>query len=95
MKIFITGGTGFLGKTIVKKLLTDNHQVTCLLLPNDDASLLPGAGIIRGDITRPDTLTHKTKGHGLIIHLAGAVGYGQTWNNCIRLNKDGTSHIRI
>jgi nucleoside-diphosphate-sugar epimerase len=93
MKIFVTGGTGFLGKTIVKNLLADGHQVTCLLLPDDDSSSLPGAEITRGDITRPDTLIHKTKGHDLIVHLAGAVGYGQTWNNCTRLNMEGTSHI--
>ncbi|MBW1893325.1 MAG: NAD(P)-dependent oxidoreductase, partial [Deltaproteobacteria bacterium] len=93
MKIFITGGTGFLGKTIVKKLLADGHNVTCLLLPDDDSSSVTGAEIIRGDITRPDTLTHKTAGHDAIVHLAGAVGYGQTWDNCNRLNRDGTSNI--
>lgn len=93
MKIFITGGTGFLGKTIVENLLTNGHQVTCLLLPDDNASSLPGVEITRGDITLPDTLIHKTKGHDVIVHLAGAVGYGQTWENCIRLNRDGTSNI--
>jgi 2-alkyl-3-oxoalkanoate reductase len=93
MKIFVTGGTGFLGKPMVKKLLADGHAVTCLLLPGDAASCVAGAGICRGDITQPDTLRHKTKGHDALIHLAGAVGYGQTWANCIRLNKDGTKNI--
>jgi len=93
MKIFITGGTGFLGKTMIKKLLADGHTVTCLLLPDDEASSVAGAGICRGDITQPDTLLHKTIGHDAVVHLAGAVGYGQTWANCIRLNRDGASNI--
>src|SRR5882757_8166406 len=31
MKIFITGGTGFLGRRIVRKLLEEGHTVRCLV----------------------------------------------------------------
>ncbi|RJP46994.1 MAG: NAD-dependent epimerase/dehydratase family protein [Desulfobacteraceae bacterium] len=93
MNIFVTGGTGFLGKSIVRALLTEGYAVTCLLLPGDDAASAAGAAIRRGDITRPDTLRGTTGKHDAIVHLAGAVGYGQTWENCIRLNRDGTANI--
>ena len=29
MKIFITGATGFIGAQLVKRLLSDNHEVVC------------------------------------------------------------------
>tara|TARA_R100000353_G_scaffold100888_1_gene73200 strand:+ start:792 stop:1097 length:306 start_codon:yes stop_codon:yes gene_type:complete len=29
MKIFLTGATGFIGTKLVKRLLSDNHEVTC------------------------------------------------------------------
>ncbi len=93
MNIFITGATGFLGKTIVKKLMEQHHSVTCLLLPGDDPSSVPEAEITRGDITQPDTLIDKTSDHDAIVHLAGAVGDGQSWDKCTRLNKEGTLNI--
>ena len=29
MKIFLTGATGFIGSNLVKKLLSDKHEVVC------------------------------------------------------------------
>ena len=30
MKVFVTGGTGLIGRALVKRLLTDGHDVTVL-----------------------------------------------------------------
>jgi len=93
MKIFVTGACGFLGRGITSKLLGEGHSVTALLLPNEEAGPLAGAGIVRGDVTRPETLAGKLDSHDAVVHLAGAVGYGQSWELCRNVNHMGTRNV--
>ena len=93
MHIFITGAAGFLGKAITNRLLADNCAVTALLLPGDKALPATGCEIVRGDITNPESLKGKIRGHDVVIHLAGVVGYGQTWKTCIAINREGTRNF--
>ena len=94
MRVFVTGATGFLGRTIVDRLLEAGGEVTALLLPQDPGDGLPVAvNVVRGDITDPKSLAGLFAGHDAVLHLAGAVGYGQTWDACIRLNREGTRNV--
>jgi nucleoside-diphosphate-sugar epimerase len=95
MKIFLTGATGFIGIHVLRRLIDAGHHVTSLLLPGEPLSLLQGlnTAVARGDITDPTGLQGLFKGHDAVIHLAGAVGYGQTMANCIRLNVEGTRTV--
>ena len=93
MNIFITGATGFIGKALVNRLLEDNHKVTSLLLPGDQTLPSEGSAILRGDITDPESLAGKIRGHDVVVHLAGAVGYSQKWKTCIALNRQGTHNV--
>lgn len=90
-KIFITGASGFIGKAVVKRL-KDNYQLTLLLLPEEPVAGLGDLNIVRGDITRPRSLSGLIDGHDTVIHMAGSVGY-QTWRNCLSINVDGTRNI--
>jgi nucleoside-diphosphate-sugar epimerase len=49
--------------------------------------------IVRGDITRTEMLSGLMMNQDTVIHLAGAVGYGQTMKQCLRVNRDGTANI--
>src|SRR5262249_17311035 len=70
MNIAITGGTGFIGRALVDRLLAGGHSVLVLSRHPDSARLPPG---VRGDLfdaaqpPEPDLL------HGIeaVIHLAG------------------------
>lgn len=93
MKLFVTGATGFLGRNILGKLGEEGHNTTGLLLPHEDAGGVSLSRVVRGDITQPETLAGKMEGHDAILHLAGAVGYGQTWEGCLKLNREGTANV--
>ena len=54
MKIFITGGTGFVGGHLTRQLTGQGHQVTLLTRSiKPGRSLPPGAAYLEGDPTRP------------------------------------------
>ena len=90
-KIFLTGASGFIGRAVVKRL-KDNYQLTLLLPPGEPAVGLSDQNIVRGDITRPKSLSGLIDGHDTVIHMAGAVGH-QSWKNCLSINVDGTRNV--
>ena len=93
LNVFVTGATGFVGQNIVETLVSAGHAVTCLVLPKEEHTLPPQAAIVRGDITKLETLESVMVNHDAAIHLAGAVAYGTTWDQCRRLNVDGTKNV--
>ena len=69
----VTGGSGFIGRTLVDRLLRDGHTVRCLVRPNGGQ---PPRGAERHvvDYLRPATLvsTAAFEGADVVFHLAGA-----------------------
>lgn len=91
MRVFVTGATGFVGRSVVSALVAKGHEVRALLLPAEDA--IEGVEVVRGDITRPDSLRGLFDGQEAVVHLAGAVGYGQRLATCLALNVQGTKNV--
>lgn len=93
MRVFVTGASGFLGRWIAARLRADGHVVTALLLPQELEDGVPADSFVRGDVTRRELLEGTIEGQDAVVHLAGAVGYGQTFERCRRLNRDGTRNV--
>ena len=73
MKIIITGGTGLIGRSLAKSLLTDGHEVIILSRNPDNASEIPvGAEIVRWDAQTAEGWGHLVEGADAIVNLAGA-----------------------
>ena len=75
MKIFITGATGFIGKTLVKKLAlrqAAGHEVRCLVRPTSrvDALRQVGFQLVTGNVNDPESLHLGMAGCDWVIHLA-------------------------
>jgi nucleoside-diphosphate-sugar epimerase len=52
MRTLVIGGTGFIGRFLVPRLLDAGHQVSVVMRPDSEAPLHPGAGAIRADRRR-------------------------------------------
>lgn len=72
MKVFITGGTGFVGKTITDALRTKGNSVTILSRRKGFSSGTEGLTYIHGDPTLPGKWQEHVSEHDTIINLAGA-----------------------
>jgi uncharacterized protein (TIGR01777 family) len=73
MKIFITGGSGFVGSFLTKKLVEKGHAVTILTRKIKPGRTLPdGAAFAEGDPTKPGAWQGNVAGHDAVINLAGA-----------------------
>lgn len=92
MRILVTGASGFIGGAIVRRLLKSGHSVKALLLPQEPEQAAGGAFIVRGDVTRPETLSGSMSDIDAVIHVAGSVGF-QSWRNGIAINRKGTRNV--
>lgn len=72
MKIFLTGGTGFIGGHLRRELLQKGHQIR-LLTRRREEGLEDGVEQVEGDVTRVDTFTGKVKGCDAVINLVGII----------------------
>ncbi|KAJ5071657.1 protein yeez [Anaeramoeba ignava] len=74
MKVFLTGGTGYIGGAVLEKLIANKHEVTVLSRTEEKAQKAKelGAKIILGDITETEKLKELATGYDAIIHTAFA-----------------------
>lgn len=77
MTIMVTGGTGFIGNRIIRKLVERGENVLCFDLAPPRANLQPllessRIAVYRGDVTRLDHLLEAVNQHSVdrIIHMA-------------------------
>lgn len=78
MRYLITGGAGFLGSALVKRLARNGHEVTVLDdLSRGDPTRLAGAPYGRlhvGDIRDPKVVTEAMQGCDSVVHMAYVQG---------------------
>ena len=95
MKILVTGGVGFIGSNLIKKLISKGHKVHSL----DDYSTgnsnteVEGCEYFKDDIEQIYTI-HQD--YDLIFHLAAQSRVQPSFNNptdCFRVNVKGTEAV--
>ena len=102
MNILITGGTGFVGRYLVRELLSRGDFCRLLVRSKSNIEGLPNKNQIelwQGDITSQDTLKGIAKDIDYVYHLA-AVGHvsaisEEAYKNFIRVNVHGTKNLII
>jgi len=102
MRIFITGGAGFIGTHLCKKLLELNHDITVYddfsnsQKDNFESTIKQKVTLIPGDILDNSTLVTSMKNHDVVIHLAAQISVSESIKNpklTLDVNVNGTQNV--
>lgn len=74
MKIFLTGGTGFIGKSLARALLARGHELRLLARPESNTVGLEGCTFIQGDLDDVAALHFAMQECEIVFHMAALVG---------------------
>lgn len=87
--ILVTGGSGFMGRALVRRLLALGRPVTVL-----DVAPLPGdladAAFVAASVTDPVAVTTAMRGAEAVVHLAAKVSDAGRLHDFQRLNVEAT-----
>jgi nucleoside-diphosphate-sugar epimerase len=93
LKAMVTGGGGFLGGAIVRRLVERGDAVRSFAR-GDYASLRAlGVETLRGDITDPVAVARAVDGCDVVFHVAALAGVWGRFEDFRRVNVEGTSHV--
>ncbi len=94
MKVFVTGATGFVGGWLVKELVRQGHDVTCLVRNPGASQNLRNVRLVKGDVTDLDSMVPQLRGVETVFHLAGVVGYSRAQRALMNaVNVQGTKNV--
>jgi nucleoside-diphosphate-sugar epimerase len=86
VKAFVTGGTGFLGRRIVRRLIERGDEV--VMLARDPAKAAEarelGAKIVAGDLADVDAFAHELGGCDVVFHAGARVVSHGEWEEFLK-----------
>jgi dihydroflavonol-4-reductase len=95
--IFLTGGTGFLGRHLLPRLLAAGHRVRALYRPGtapDQLPHTPAVEWVAGDLLDIESLEAALEGIEAIVHAAALVSYQREDRDLLFLtNATGTANL--
>jgi nucleoside-diphosphate-sugar epimerase len=93
MRVLVTGGGGFLGSAICRRLLREGYQPVAFQRGAASHLDTPGIRIARGDICDQTALAEAAQGCGAVIHAAAKAGLWGAAAEYQRVNVDGTDTV--
>jgi dihydroflavonol-4-reductase len=94
VKVFLTGGTGFIGTQLTKALVRRGWQVA--VLSRSGASPIPEAVGVKGDVVDRESMRAAMAGADLVFHNAGWYEIGlpaSARSKMQRINVQGTENV--
>jgi len=73
MRVFVTGGTGFVGREVVRQLTAAGHQVRALVRSGSEEKLPVAVETQIGDVADLDSFGKALAGCDAAIHLVGSI----------------------
>jgi len=69
--VFVTGGTGYLGRRLIPKLVGRGHEVRALVRPGSERRLPPGCTLVSGDPLRRESFEPEIAPADTFVQLVG------------------------
>src|SRR5213592_4245219 len=96
MKWAISGGAGFLGLHLARRLVADGHEVRTLdLAPLDDSELEGSVDKLRGDVRDPSAAARLVEGADVLVHAAAALPIQASRGSIRSVNVEGTAVVFV
>lgn len=92
MKVAVTGGTGFVGAALLRKLRKEGYDVVALSRAPRKLEGVDGVKIVHGDLSDDDALTRLTSGVDGVLHLAGLT-HARRASDFFAINRDGAARV--
>src|SRR3954463_2814409 len=90
----VSGGAGFLGLHLARRLLAEGHEVRTLdVAPLDDAELERSVQELRGDIRDRDRVRELVAGADVVVHAAAALPIQASRASIRSVNVNGTEYV--
>jgi dihydroflavonol-4-reductase len=72
-RVFVTGGSGVVGRALVQRLLSGGDEVVALARSQESGDTLQslGADVVRGDLFDEDALSEAMRGAAVVYNVAG------------------------
>lgn len=95
MRIFITGGTGYIGGALCRRLVADGHELCALVRPSSDRQTLDALGVecSVGDITDIDSMREGMRGADWVLHAAAELDFGSPRELMAGANALGSENV--
>jgi len=94
-RAFVTGGSGFIGGALIRRLVAEGHEVRALARSERSAERVRalGAEPVRGDLEHRASLCAGAEGCELAFHAAAEVQEWGPWDAFARANVVGTANV--
>lgn len=93
MKVLVTGGGGFLGSAIVRRLLARGDEVTIAARSDYPEIVALGARQVRGDLADADVAHAAVAGQDAVVHTAAKAGIWGDYADYHRSNVLATQNV--
>ena len=94
MKVFVTGGTGFVGQEVIRQLRNSQHSVRALVRTARPELFSAEIETVNADATQVDSLNTLLEGCDAVIHLVGIIREFPARNiTFARLHVDSTRNL--
>jgi dihydroflavonol-4-reductase len=95
MRIFLTGGTGYIGGALARRLVADGHEVRALVRATSKVEGLQELGVATfvGDLGDRTSMREGMSGADWVIHAAADLDFGAPEERMRQVNVQGSDNV--